>query len=265
MILCATPIGNLGDVSPRLGETLGAADIVYAEDTRRAQTLLDAIGARVPLRSYFAGNEQTRAAELAGRLSEGKVVALVTDAGTPAIADPGVSAVQAARSVGAAVSIVPGPSAVTAALACSGFGADRFVFEGFLPRKGVAGRLRELSRDPRTIVCFSTPHRIADDLERLKESFGGARQICVARELTKRFEEIWWGTFDEAVSEWAERETRGEFTVVIEGSREEPSSLPDGVAIARLLVEEGLSKSKAAKLAAGLTGAGRKEIYEALV
>lgn len=265
LILCATPIGNLGDLSARLGETLGAADIVYAEDTRRAQTLLDSFGIRTAVRSYFAGNEPARSAELAERLAAGDTVALVTDAGTPAVADPGVSAVQSARRVGAQVSVVPGPSAVTAALACSGFGADRFVFEGFLPRKGLAGRLDEMSRDSRTIVCFSTPHRFLKDLGGLRTSLGGTRQICVARELTKRFEEVWWGSLDEAVAEWTDREIRGEFTLVIEGSRADVSSLSEAIVLARRLVDEGLSRSKAARLSAEIAGASRSEIYEALV
>ncbi len=265
LILCATPIGNLGDASPRLAETLGSVDLVYAEDTRRARTLLDALGVSVPVRSYFAGNEQARSKELADRLGAGDAVALITDAGTPAVADPGVSAVAAARAAGAVVGIVPGPSAVTAALACAGFGGDRFVFEGFLPRKGAARALETLAGETRTIVCFSSPHRLLDDLAGLRQALGAEREVCIAREMTKKFEELWWGDLEGAIAEWTDREPRGEFTIVIRGADRAPAPGIDPIVLARKLIEEGMGTSKAARVAAGMTGAKKTEIYRALL
>ena len=152
LILCATPIGNLGDASPRLAETLASADLILAEDTRRSATLLRSLGVKKPLTSYFAGNESKRASLLVDLLEQGKIVALITDAGTPGIADPGVSAVAAAREAGAVVTAVPGPSAVTIAISVSGFPSERFVFEGFLPKKGAERdmRLAALAAETRT-------------------------------------------------------------------------------------------------------------------
>lgn len=165
LILCATPIGNLGDAPPRLGEALTSASVVYAEDTRRSRVLLRHLGVDRPLRSFFVGNEATRSEELAGRLQRGETVALVTDAGTPAVADPGFTAVRAAIEVGAEVTVVPGPSAVTAALAVSGLPTDRFVFEGFLPRSGKErrSRLESLAVESRTTILFAAAGRLVDD------------------------------------------------------------------------------------------------------
>lgn len=262
LTLCATPIGNLGDAPPRLHEVLEAADVVYAEDTRRSQTLLAAVGVQTPLRSYFAGNEADRASELEERLRSGAQVALLTDAGTPSVADPGVTAVAAARAAGARVSIVPGPSAATAALAVSGLPADRFAFEGFLPRKGDArrARLSALAHEERTAVVFVSPHRLEADLSDLAEAAGADRSVCVCRELTKLHEEVWWGTLGEAAAQWVE--PRGEFTLVIAGAESPEPSLDEAVALARTLVEDGLSPSAAARRAASLTGAARRQIYD---
>lgn len=216
-MLCATPIGNLGDVSPRLGEALAGADIGYAEDTRRSAKLLKALGISLPLRSFFVGNEATRVGELAERLRQGKTVALLTDAGVPTISDPGFLAVRAALELGARVTIVPGPSAVTAALAVSGFPSERFVFEGYLPRSaGDRGRrLLALANEPRTIVVFSSPFRLGRELEAMASGLGGDRRVLIARELTKLHEELWRGTLAEAVRHWQQRKPRGEFTLVI--------------------------------------------------
>ncbi len=174
LILCASPIGNLADAPPRLAEALTSADLVYAEDTRRARILLGHLGVSRPVRSYFVGNEAERAAELAGRLADGETVALLTDAGVPTISDPGLSAVRAALEAGAVVTGVPGPSAVTMAVAVSGFPADRFAFEGFLPRRGErrAERLAALAGEPRTLVLFCSPGRLAADLADLAAALG---------------------------------------------------------------------------------------------
>lgn len=252
-------------MSSRLIETLSNVDVIYAEDTRRTSILLNSIGVTKPLRSYFVGNEEARSRELAQRLAGGDTVALVTDAGTPAVADPGLSAVNAARSVDAEIGVVPGPSAVTAALACSGFPGDRFVFEGFLPRKSRKSAVGALAREQRTIVVFTTPHRIAKDLADLGESLGLERAIFVGRELTKKFEELWWGTIEQAIETWTTRPARGEFTVVIAGF--DASDRDDGPAAeehARRLMSGGMSRSEAARETAGHFGVSRRDVYERL-
>jgi 16S rRNA (cytidine1402-2'-O)-methyltransferase len=268
LYLCATPIGNLGDVSERLAEVLRSVDVVYAEDTRRTATLLRFVDSDRPVRSYFVGNEAYRATEVGERLTEGQDVALVTDAGTPAVADPGVSAVAAAIEVGATVTVVPGPSAVTAALALAGFGGDRFVFEGFLPRRGEERRIRasEIAAETRPVVLFCSPRRVTDDLSLLAEEAGGDRQVCVCRELTKQYEEVFRGTLDEAIEHWTATQPRGEFTVVVDGSRTvDEISLEHAIHRARLLVDAGASKSEAARQVAKETRFPKKPIYDALI
>ncbi len=266
LVICATPIGNLGDVSPRLAEALAGVDLIYAEDTRRTSVLLASIGVAKPIKSYFVGNEEARARELALRLESGETIAFVTDAGTPAVADPGMSAVRAARSVGASIGVVPGPSAVTTAVACSGFPADRFVFEGFLPRKGRRAAIAALVAEQRTMVIFTTPHRLLKDLAELGTGLGTDRAIFIARELTKKFEELWWGTIAEAVEVWTERVPKGEFTVVIGGSAGTSKVDVDlALTTARQMMNEGMSRSAAAREAAASCGVSRRSVYESLV
>ena len=262
LIICATPIGNLGDAPPRLGEALASADVVYAEDTRRTATLLAALGVTAELRSYFVGNEEARADELAQRLAAGETVALVSDAGTPAVADPGVSAVRAAREVGAAITAVPGPSAVTMALAVSGFGGDRFVFEGFLPRKGRdrATRIGSLAVEERTAVFFTTGPRLVKDLIDLAAA-GRDRHIVVARELTKVYEEVWFGLLSGAAAHWEGAVRKGEFTVVVEGIEPEPVTAEAAVAKVLQRVGDGERLSDAAKVVARETGLPRSGLY----
>jgi 16S rRNA (cytidine1402-2'-O)-methyltransferase len=266
LILCAGPIGNLGDAPPRLAEALRSAAVVYAEDTRRARILLGHLGVSRPLRSYFTGNEAERAPELARRLEAGETVALLTDAGMPTISDPGLSAVRAALGVGAAVTGIPGPSAVTLAVALSGLPAERFTFEGFLPRKGAArtGRLASLASEPRPMVFFSAPARLAADLEALAAALGAGRVCAVCRELTKVHEEVWRGTLGEAAGHWAETPARGEVTLVVEGA---PVSLPDGEVAVRLveeMVRRGATVSDACRTVAASTGVARRVLYEAV-
>lgn len=265
LVICGTPIGNLGDASARLREALSGADVIYAEDTRRSRVLLNALGVDQRLRSYFVGNEQERAEELAGHLEEDKTVALITDAGMPAISDPGLTAVRAARGVGATVSVVPGPSAVTAALAVSGLPADRFVFEGFLPRKGSAreGRLTDLAGEPRTIVLFSSTRRVEQDLADLAEVLGADRPVAVARELTKRFEEVWWSSLGEAAARLSAAPPKGEFTVVVEGAPTPAPSLESALAEVLQRIEDGVSLTAAVRAVAAERGVGRRELYEA--
>ncbi len=265
LVLCATPIGNLADASPRLADVLASADVVYAEDTRRARVLMGHLGAEGAVRSYFVGNEADRGVELAARLEEGQTVALITDAGMPGVADPGVSAVLVARRVGAKVTVVPGPSAVTAAVAVSGFGADRFVFEGFLPRRGRDRRLRleQVAGEERTVVLFGSPRRLLEDLTDLAAVCGPDRRMCVARELSKLFEEVWWGSISSAVDRWATIEPRGEFTLVL-APADKPADLDHAIVRARELIAGGASRSEAARQAAAETGAPRRSIYEGI-
>ena len=266
LILCATPIGNLGDAADRLGDELRKVDVVYAEDTRRSRVLLGRLGVEKPLRSYFVGNEQSRADELGSRLLAGDDVALLTDAGTPGIADPGLTAVRAAIEVGADVTIVPGPSAVTAALAVSGFPADRFVFEGFVPRKGGARRrsLYAMVGEPRTMVFFAAPSRLAADLEALASALGGERRIVVARELTKAHEEIFRGSLSEAATRWsAEVEPRGEFTLVVAGAAEPAPPVENLLREVGDAVASGSNLSEVVRNIATTHGVSRRELYEA--
>lgn len=266
LILCGTPIGNLSDLSVRLGEVLRAADVVFAEDTRRSGLLMQRVEATASLRSFFAGNEQVRSEELGSLLASGQTVALVTDAGMPAVSDPGLTAVRVALEVGAAVTVVPGPSAVTAAIAVSGLPSERFVFEGFLPRKGASrrARLRALAAEERTAVLFVSPSRLKSDLTDLVDELGPDRPLVVTRELTKLHEEVWRGTLGEGCQEWSQREPRGEFTIVLGGAPAKESTVTEGVAAARSLMSQGISTAEAARQASALTGVSRREIYEAL-
>jgi 16S rRNA (cytidine1402-2'-O)-methyltransferase len=268
LILCATPIGNLGDAPPRLREAIAGADIVYVEDTRRSSKLLATLGLEPTMRSYFAGNERARSSELAGHLADGAAVVLLTDAGTPSISDPGVSAVQAAISVGADVTVVPGPSAVTAALAVSGLPAERFVFEGFLPRKGGvrASRLAALAAETRTVVLFAGKGKVGRDLADLADAFGADRHVTVARELTKLHEEVWRGTLGEGALRWGETVApRGEFTLVIAGAAEHQPDLDDLLEEVAGFEAAGVSRSQAVRQVAGLHGVSRRELYELVI
>lgn len=269
LILCATPIGNLADAPPRLAEALSGADCIYAEDTRRTVRLCNALGVTPrSLRSFFAGNEYTRAADLAGRLAAGETVALVTDAGTPGISDPGLLAVRAATDQGARVTIVPGPSAVTSALAVSGLPANRFSFEGFLPRSGEkrARRIGAVASSAQTVVLFSAPHRVLDDLCDLADAGLGDRPITVVRELTKLHEEIWSGTVSRACREWGGRSPQGEFTLVVGGEEilekgRDPQRMAEAVEAVHRLVAAGLSTSVSVREVSRLLEVPRRELY----
>lgn len=267
LFLVGTPIGNLGDLGRRAVETLDAVDLIAAEDTRRTGRLLAHLQlVDRPLVSFFEGNERERTEELLARLREGESVALVTDAGMPAISDPGFRLVRACAAEGIEVRVVPGPSAVIAGLAVSGLPTDRFVFEGFLPRR--AGerrrRLRALVTEPRTIVCFESPKRahalLAEALEVL-----GDRPAAVARELTKLHEETLHGRLSELVERIGDDGLRGEVVLVIGGA--EHAGAPDPVALveeARELIAGGLRARDAARAVAERRGASANEIYRRL-
>jgi 16S rRNA (cytidine1402-2'-O)-methyltransferase len=268
LILCGTPIGNMADASPRLEEVLRTADIIYAEDTRRSSFLLQTLGLSRPLRSYFAGNELARAEELAERLAAGEVVALLTDAGMPAISDPGLTAARAAHMAGARVTVVPGPSAVTAALAVSGLPSDRFVFEGFLPRKkgGREARLAELESEPRTIVLFAAASRVVADLEDLAQTLGGSRPVAITRELTKLHEEVWRGSLAMAVAEFGGRPSiKGELTIVLGPKPVVAADLNAAAEAARAAVASGIAPSEAVREAAAAHRVSRRLLYQEVI
>jgi 16S rRNA (cytidine1402-2'-O)-methyltransferase len=268
LILCATPIGNLGDLSERAADALMHADIIFAEDTRRTSKLLRHVGSSVPMKSFFAHNERLRLVELVAHLEAGDTVVVVSDAGMPVISDPGMTAVDAAVDAGAAVTTIPGPSAVVAAIAVSGFDGDRFVFEGFLPRKGRqrGEALESIGREERTVVLFAAPRRVAKDLAQLAEFTDDDRRIVVARELTKLHEEIWRGTMAEAVAHWAGVEVvRGEFTVVIEGASDDAPDMDAAADAAKRLIDQGSTTSDAVRQAATSSGVSRRELYGIIV
>jgi 16S rRNA (cytidine1402-2'-O)-methyltransferase len=262
----ATPIGNLSDLSARAQEVLASADVIAAEDTRHTGTLLKAIGVSRPLVSLHAHNESNRVPELLARLAAGEAIALVSDAGTPLLSDPGYELVSEAARAGCDVRAIPGPSAITAALAVAGLPTDRFCFEGFLPARSSERRTRleAVAADPRTLVFFEAPHRIEEFLVDVAAVFGGERKVAVARELTKAHETTYRGTVAELV-ELAKTEpnfARGEITVVVQGAREAENKA-ESVELERvvaLLVRE-MPPSRAAAVAAQITGARRNEAY----
>ena len=264
--VCATPIGNLGDVSERLAQTLKEADVVYAEDTRRTSKLLTHIGAHPKLRSLFVGNERARTEELVADVSDGKRVVLVSDAGMPTISDPGAEAVAAVRGAGFLVTVVPGPSAVTTAITAAGFGADRFVFEGFLPRKGKerAERISRIAKEDRVVVLFVSPRRVGEDLASLAAVIHPDRRVAVAREMTKVHEEVWVGSIADALTHWVD-DVKGELTMVIEAGEVVPVSDEEAIDFARELLADGVSASRAAKQVAEETGVSRRVIYQGLL
>lgn len=267
--LVGTPIGNLGDLTDRARETLAAADVIAAEDTRRTGRLLASIGIerRPPLVSYFEGNERERALELVGRLREGAQVVLVTDGGMPGISDPGYRVVHAAAAEGIDVRVVPGPSAALSALVLSGLPTDRFAFEGFLPKKSGerAKRLAELRHDDRTLVFFESPRRVQMFL---REALGalGDRRVAVARELTKRHEEVQRGRVTEVLDRLGDTQLKGEVVVVVEGAIG-PSTVDLDVCEAetRALVAEGARKRDAAHAVAERHGVSANDLYRRLV
>jgi 16S rRNA (cytidine1402-2'-O)-methyltransferase len=226
LYLVATPIGNLGDITKRAVEVLQAADVICAEDTRRARILLHHYGIAHKPVSYRDENAERMAPQIARWIAEGKSVALISDAGTPGISDPGFRAVRAVREAGLPVEIIPGATSVTTALLLSGLGVDRFTFEGFLPiRKGRKTRLEELSREPRTMIIFEGPHKLAGTLEDLKSFLGSDRRASVVREMTKIYEEVRGGTLQELADHYATHQVKGEIVVVVEGAEAEAKRL----------------------------------------
>ena len=271
LVLCGTPIGNPADASPRLAEVLAAADLVAAEDTRRLVRLARHLGVRTaPMVSFFEGNEAMRTPELISALAGGRTVALVTDAGMPSVSDPGYRLVIAAVAAGIDVTVVPGPSAVTAALAVSGLPTDRWCMEGFLPRQAGArrSRLAELAAERRTLVLFEAPHRLAAALTDMATALGSGRPAVVCRELTKTWEEVRRGTLGELAG-WAADGVRGEVTVVVAGAPSgalgaaaDPAVLADAVAER---VAAGESRKEATAAVAAALGVPKRAVFDAVV
>lgn len=266
LYVVATPIGNLSDLSPRAAAVLAQVDRIAAEDTRNAARLLQAHAIETPCLSLHEHNESGRVTSLLAQLQVGESLALISDAGTPLISDPGYALVRAARDAGRPVIAVPGPCAAVAALSIAGIASDRFAFEGFLPAKAGArrSRLESLRGDPRSLIFYEAPHRIVETLADLASVLGGERRACIAREISKRFEQSVTLPLADA-TDWlcadADRQ-RGEFVVVVDGSRERAEAA-EGVRVARMLLDE-MGPSAAARLAARITGAPRKAIYAAL-
>lgn len=266
LTLVATPIGNLSDISPRAVEALQAADVVCCEDTRRTGMLLQHLG--ISGKKYIVINEHTEfdaCDEVVGKLLDGTEVALVSDAGTPGISDPGERLVKAAVLAGITVSSIPGPSALTMALVMSGLSTSRFVFEGFLPRSGGerSDRIAQLVDEQRTVVLYEAPHRLERTLSDLEVACGALRRVVLARELTKMHEEMWRGTLHDAHKQSKSEEPRGEYVIILEGAK--PPAPPTDEELNQALRDElnaGASKKDAASRVAAKFGAPKRKVYE---
>lgn len=266
LYLVATPIGNLGDLSPRAAKALEEADFIAAEDTRNTLKLLNHIGVKKPLVSYYEHNRRERGEEICARLLKGEVCALVTDAGTPAISDPGEALVSRCHELGLLVSVIPGPCALIAALAVSGLPTGRFSFEGFLStnRKTRREHLALAADCPYTLIFYEAPHKLKRTLSDLYEALGD-RRLTLARELTKLHEEIIRTTLASAASLYGDTEPRGEYVLVVEGKAPPQDdgffAMRDAIDMARDCFEKGLSKSEAVRLACARTGVRKNELY----
>jgi 16S rRNA (cytidine1402-2'-O)-methyltransferase len=266
LYVVATPLGNLGDLSPRAADVLRTVSVVAAEDTRRTRGLLAHLGASPTVLSFHAHSQSRRLDTMLEILADDRDVALVTDAGTPAVSDPGTDLVAAAREAGHTVVPIPGPSAVATALSAAGLSGDRYLFLGFLPRKGGA-RARLLERaavEEWSVVFFEAPTRLVALLADLAKVAGASRQAVVARELTKVHEELRYGTLAELVDYYSELPPRGELTIVVEGTGA-PAAPPDrtdeAMERANELLAEGMSRREVARLLTETHGLSRNDAY----
>ncbi|MCR4752488.1 MAG: 16S rRNA (cytidine(1402)-2'-O)-methyltransferase [Eubacterium sp.] len=277
LVLCATPIGNLGDITPRVLEALQSADRIAAEDTRNSRKLLNHFDIHTPMVSYHENNRFDRGRELVGRMLQGETIALITDAGTPAISDPGEELVAMAAEAGIEVTSLPGAAACITALTLSGLPARRFAMEGFLPRdkKEREAILEELQRETRTIILYEAPHRLKKTLQELASVLGEERRVSLCRELTKIHETVLRETLGEALRRYGAdaEEPRGEYVLVIEGrSREavqaEKQAAWQEMTIAehvRFYMAQGLDQKEAMKQTARDRGCGKRDIYAAVM
>ena len=265
LVLVGTPIGNLGDLSPRAVEALGEADVVVCEDTRRTGRLLAAAGVKARrLLAAHEHNEAAAAAAVVDLLRAGDTVAVVTDAGMPGVSDPGERLVAAAVAAGFEVRVVPGPTAAVSALVASGLPTARFTFEGFLPRRGAdrTARVAAVASEPRTVVLYEAPHRLARTLADLVAACGADRRVAIARELTKLHEEVWRGTLGEALARVDDVEPRGEHVLVLEGA---PPGEPADDEVLRAALEERLAAGRSTRDAvaevAATHGVPKRRVY----
>ena len=269
LYLVPTPIGNLGDISPRMAETLEHADFIAAEDTRVTLKLLNHLGLKKPMVTYHRHNTESGGEAVLARLLAGESCALVTDAGTPAISDPGEELVARCAGAGVPVVSIPGPCALIAALAASGQPTGRFTFEGFLAmnKKNRRAHLEALRGEERTMVFYEAPHKLAATLADLRDCFGAERPVSLCRELTKLHEEIWRTTLGEAAGRYAQESPRGEFVLVVRGAEpvREEATLEDGLERAEELRAGGLSLRDAVRQAAEERKLSRRELYELAV
>lgn len=268
LYIVGTPIGNLGDISPRALETLESVDFIAAEDTRVTVKLLNHFAIKKPMLSYHEHNRRRSGDEILSRLLSGETCALVTDAGMPAVSDPGRDLVHDCHEHAIDVSVVPGPSAFVAAVALSGMECGRFTFEGFLSvnKPGRAEHLKSLQHEKRTMVFYEAPHKLAATLKDMYSYFGD-RQIAIIKEITKIHEQVLRTTLSQAAQLYNETAPKGEYVLVIEGEKEtekEEYTIKQAVEIARDYILEGLTPSAAAKLAAKITGIKKGEIYKAI-
>ncbi|MBF1009218.1 MAG: 16S rRNA (cytidine(1402)-2'-O)-methyltransferase [Lachnospiraceae bacterium] len=276
LFVCATPIGNLNDITPRVLQALQSADLIAAEDTRGSIKLLNHFDIHTPMVSYHEYNRFEKAEELIDRLRQGKNIALITDAGTPAISDPGEVLVRRCHEEGISVTSLPGACAVITALSLSGMPSRRFCFEGFLPGNGEKKErkriLQELKTESRTIILYEAPHHLRMTLRDLYEALGD-RKIALCRELTKIHEEVCRNTLSEAIAAYEEKDPRGEYVLIVEGfrpeeKREEEQKKWKEVPLSEHLQfyeQQGISRKEAMKRVAADRGCGKREIYQALL
>ena len=267
LYVVGTPIGNLSDFSPRAAETLAAVDFIAAEDTRVTMKLLNHFGIKKPLVSYYEHNKAASGPRIVERILAGETCALVSDAGSPAISDPGEDLVRLCAEAGVTVSAIPGPCALVTALAVSGLPTGRFTFEGFLAmnKKNRRTHLEELKGERRTMIFYEAPHKLAATLEDLAQVFGGDRPVSLCRELTKLHEEVLRTTLGQAAEHYRNTPPKGEFVLVVRGAQpqaEQAATLEDGLALVERLREEGLSLRDAVKRAAKELGLSRNQLYD---
>ena len=269
LYLVPTPIGNLSDISDRCRETLANADFIAAEDTRVSLRLLNHLDIKKPLVSYYEHNKQTSGPRIVERLLSGESCAIVTDAGSPAISDPGEDLVRLCAEAGVTVTAIPGPCAAVTALSISGLPTGRFTFEGFLStnKKSRFAHLDSLRTEQRTMIFYEAPHKLTATLTDLAQVFGETRRISLCRELTKLHEEVLRMTLGEAVQYYRTTEPRGEYVLVVEGAQETPQAATqdDAVARAQALIAQGYSKKDAVRQAAAETGFPRNALYDAIL
>ena len=274
LFLCATPIGNLGDMTPRVIETLGNVDIIAAEDTRNSIKLLNHFNIKTPMTSYHEYNKIEKAENLIAQMQAGKNIALITDAGTPAISDPGEVLVQKCQEAGITVTSLPGPAACITALTLSGLSTRRFCFEGFLPadkkiRKAV---LEDLKEESRTMILYEAPHHLKGTLKELKNTLGN-RKITLCRELTKKFETIFPTTLNDALEYYETNEPRGEYVLVLEGKSHQQKVEENRAILSEIPIEEhmkkyeeqGIDRKEAMKMVAKERGISKRDVYNYLL